>query len=53
MFDAQLQCPIVALAHDDSHVPLVLVDQRLAQRRDNPTGALSPFPSFGGKRTNA
>jgi hypothetical protein len=46
MFDAPLQRPIVALADEDIHVPRVLVDQRLPQRREIPRRRVLRFPFF-------
>jgi len=33
MLDAAFECTVVALANDHAHMPLIVVDERLAQRR--------------------
>jgi hypothetical protein len=46
--DPALQRSIVALADDDAHVPLVLIDERLPQRREISCRCVFGLTFFGG-----
>ena len=53
MLDTALELAIVALANDDVHVPVVVVDQRLAQRCEISGRRILILPSRNGKSTIA